>query len=66
MNYLLMGVGVALGIALWPIVLPVLILILIAGTFSSASQSHVSHSSSAPPRAPRPCSCNDARCTCDS
>ena len=40
MNYVLMGVGVAIGLALWPIVLPVLILILIAGTFSSATKTH--------------------------
>lgn len=53
MNYLLMGVGVALGIALWPIVLPVLILIVIAGTFSSASKTHANSTQSAS-RASRP------------
>lgn len=34
MNYILAGMGIALGVALWPIVLPVLVLILITRTLS--------------------------------
>lgn len=42
MNLLLMGVGLALGLALWPIVLPVLILILITRTLSNSHRTMTS------------------------